>query len=294
MNVLLPALAGVLLFLARSSASAQVASPPETTPDSLPDGKSFIYRMLDPVPLRVHVFYPPDWQTSDKRTAFVFFFGGGWQRGTPAGFAETWAKYGTQLGMVGFAPDYRTKRRFGTDATSSVVDARAAVRWIGDHAGELGIDPRRIVVGGISAGAHLALWTALSPPPPGAPPSENPLFLPAALFLLSPPSDTGTVAGFRPERFGGYADAFSPILHLHAPMPPTLLLHGEADTVVPFRQSVTLNDKLTKCGTTCEFVSVPDGSHNFLSQSPEWTAKTRVLLADFLGSHGLLSPAARQ
>ena len=281
------------MFLTRSPAPGQVASPPETTPDSLPDAQSFIYRMLDPTPLRVHVFYPQGWQASDKRTAFVFFFGGGWQRGTPAGFAETWAKYGAQLGMVGFAPDYRTKRRFGTDATASVIDARAAVHWIGEHACEFGIDPHRIVVGGISAGAHLALWTALSPSPPGAPPSENPLFPPAALFLLSPPSDTGTAAGFRPERFGGHADAFSPVLHLHAPMPPTLLLHGEADAVVPFRQSLSLHDRFTKCGTPCEFVPVPDGSHNFLSQFPEWAAKTRILLRNFLSSHGLMnSPAS--
>ncbi len=47
-----------------------------------------------------------------------------------------------------------------TDLRGMVADAQAAVAWLQDHAAELGVDPRRIVLSGTSAGGHIALLTA--------------------------------------------------------------------------------------------------------------------------------------
>ncbi len=248
----------------------------EATPETLPDTEAFIYAQRGDDPMRLFVMKPKDWKAGQRRPALVFFFGGGWTKGTPEK-SVTWAKFAASLGMVGVAPDYRTKNRFGTSPLESVADARAAVRWVQDHAGELGVDPAKIIVGGNSAGGHLALWTAISAPPPGSITAESPKPKPAALLLFSAVSDTTPLTGYTPQRFGAHTLALSPIHQLDADMPPMLVFHGDADPTVPHAQAVALNEKLKAGGTLCEFVTVPGGNHGFSSQFPEWKDKSRCM-----------------
>ncbi|HVM50867.1 MAG TPA: alpha/beta hydrolase [Candidatus Acidoferrum sp.] len=264
---------------------------PALTPATLPGAETHICRDSQPEPMRLHVFKPHGWQAADHRPALVFFFGGGWTRGTPDR-AASWAKFAAGLGLVGIAPDYRTRERFGTSPLASVADGRAAVRWIEDHAGELGIDPARIVVGGSSAGGHVALWTAIEHTPPGSDPKEAPRIKPCAIILLSLVSDTTSPLGYTPKRFGADAQALSPVHQLDARMPPVLVFHGDADRTVTNRQSILLRDRLVAGGNVCELVTVPGGDHGFTSQLPEWKDKTRKLVADFLAKQHLTQPAA--
>src|SRR5262249_12057487 len=157
----------------------------------------------------------------------------------------------------------------------SVADARAALRWVDDHAARFGIDPRRIVVGGNSAGGHLALWTAIAHTPPGSSEAEAPRFRPIALILTSPLTDTSKGSGYTPTRFGENAQALSPLHQLAPGMPPVLLFHGDADQTVPQTQAINLALRLRALGGTCEFVSVPGGSHNFAGDLPEWAPKVQ-------------------
>lgn len=258
------------------------------TPATLPGADTFVYRDGAPEPMRLHVFKPEGWSAADRRPAFVFFFGGGWSRGTPANSAG-WARTAARLGLVGIAPDYRTRERFATTPLAAVADGRAALRWVQDHADELGIDPARIVVGGSSAGGHVALWTAIGPTPPGSSPDEAPHRPPAALVLLSAVSDTSMLSGYTPYRFGDHATALSPLHRLDARMPPVLAFHGDADPTVPYRQAVALRDALVASGNECELITVPGGNHGFSTQFPEWRDKTRKLLVAFLTRHGFLS-----
>lgn len=268
-------------------ASAQVKSEAEATPRTLPGADTYIYRALKPEALRLHVFKPKGWKAGDKRPAFVWFFGGGWTKGTPEN-AAGFAKWAATLGMVGIAPDYRVKNRFGTSPLESVADGRAALRWIEEHAAEYGIDPRRIVVGGNSAGGHVALWTAITRTPPGSAEAEAPKIRPAAVVLTSAVSDTSKLKGYTPTRFGENAEALSPIDQLDAKMPPMIVFHGDADRTVLQAQSLALRDKLRATGNAVEFVNVPGGSHNFGGELPEWRDKTRVLIAEFLTKQKLL------
>ncbi len=263
----------------------------ETTPETLPDTETFFYAQRDADPLRLHVMKPKDWKEGDRRPALVYFFGGGWTKGTPEKSA-TWAKFAASLGMVGVVPDYRTKNRFGTSPLESVADARAAVRWVQDHADELAIDPAKIVVGGNSAGGHLALWTAIAAPPPGSSADESPKPKPAAVILFSAVSDTTPLTGYTPSRFGTNTLALSPIHQLDATMPPMLVFHGDADPTVPHSQAVALNEKLNDGGNFCELVTVPGGNHGFSSQFPEWKDKARALVVGFLTARGLLPVTA--
>lgn len=272
------------LVLLASTAGLPAA---DATPESFSGAETFVYRAAPPVPLRLHVFKPKAWRAGERRAAFVYFFGGGWSRGTPEKSAG-WARYAAALGFVGIAPDYRTHERFQTTPLEAVADARAALRWIETHAAELGIDPARIVVGGSSAGGHLALWTALATTPPGSDPAEAPRGKPAALVLFSAVSDTSTLTGYTPTRFGKHATALSPVHQLDAAMPPVLAFHGDADRTVPHAQAVALRDKLVAAGNSCELITVPGGSHSFSSDLPAWKEKSRALLKEFLLRQRLL------
>ncbi|CAN5529671.1 alpha/beta hydrolase [soil metagenome] len=264
------------------------AAAAETTPVTLPGTEAFIYRDSKPDPMRLFVVKPTGWAATDKRPTLIWFFGGGWTKGTPEKSAG-WARIAASWGMVGIAPDYRTKNRFNTSPLESVADSRAALHWVEEHAAQLGIDPNRIVVGGASAGGHVALWAGIEHTPPGSDPAEAPKVKPIALILCSAASDTSKATGYTPKRFGDNADALSGLHQVDAKMPPMLVFHGDADQTVPYRQSVDLVKKLTDSGNSVEFITVPGGSHGFTSETPGWKDKTRQIIHDFLVKQKLIS-----
>ena len=265
------------------------ASAPEITPTDLPGAESFVYRQDAELALRLFVVKPPGWKAGDHRPAFMFFFGGGWTTGTPAS-ALVWAAFAAEHGLIGIAPDCRTKGRHGTPPLASVADGRAALRWVQDHSSQLGLDPARVVVGGVSAGGHVALWTAIPSTPPGSLVDESPLQPPCALVLLSAVSDTSPETGYTPQRFGAEARALSPFHQLAPHMPPVLAFHGDADALVPLRQAIALRDKLRATGNRCELQIVPGGGHNFDRDLPGWDRRTREGVQEFLIREGVMPP----
>lgn len=275
-----------MLVATAALAQSPKAAKSEVTPTGFPGAETFVVRELPSEPVRLHVFKPKDWKAGDRRPGFLWFFGGGWTTGTPAN-ATGWAKWAAARGWIGIAPDYRTNGRWGTTPLQSVADGRAALRWVQDHAEELGLDPQCVAVGGNSAGSHVALWTAITHAPPGSDARENPRFKPRALVLTSVISDTTKEKGYTPKRFGENATALSPIDQLDATMPPMLVIHGEVDALVPVRQSIALRDKLVATGNVIEFIPVAGGGHGFPSEVPEWKAKIGEVFGHFLQGHGM-------
>lgn len=269
--------------------SAVVAATPETTPTEFPGAETFVYRDDSPEPRRLFIVKPADWKAGDRRAAIIFFFGGGWTTGTPSN-SIGWARTAAELGLIGIAPDYRTKGRNDTSPLASVADSRAAMHWVQEHAAELGLDPARIAVGGNSSGGHVALWTAITHAPPGSAEEESPRLKPAVLILFSTISDTSLDTGYTPQRFGENTIALSPIHQLDAKMPPVLAFHGDADKTVPLRQAFALRDQLVATGNVCDLHIVPGGGHNFGNDVPEWNEKSRQLVIDFLQARGLVAP----
>ena len=261
---------------------------PGATPKNLPGAQSFIYRDLKPEPLRLFVVKPEGWRTNDHRPAFIYFFGGAWTRGDP-GKTIGWARMAAKWGMVGIAPDYRTSERFGTTPVESTADARAATRWVEDHAAELGVDANKIVAGGSSAGGHLALWTAIEKAPFGSKPEESPTSRPAALVLISAAGDTTSAAWNNDQtklkRFGPHIGDVSPLQHLDGKMPPVIMFHGDADPTVPYRIAVALHDKLVATSNTCEFITMPHGGHGI---GLDWKDKSRTMIKQFLMEQKIL------
>ncbi|MDP2136842.1 MAG: alpha/beta hydrolase [Candidatus Didemnitutus sp.] len=275
-----------LLFSFLLIVGAAWTSEVPPTPTGFPEAETFAYRDQG-ARMLLHVVKPADWKPGDQRPVLMFFFGGGWTTGTPQS-ALGWAKMAAKLGMVGIAPDYRTKQRFDTSPLEAVSDCRAALRWTQENAALLGINPAKIVAGGNSAGGHVALWTAITESPPGSAASEAPILKPAGLILFSTVSDTSVLSGYTPQRFGNHAMALSPIHQLDPAMPPVLAFHGDADRTVPVSQAIALHDKLVASGNASELIIVPGGGHNFGTEFPEWREKARARVQHFLAKLGLI------
>jgi acetyl esterase/lipase len=90
------------------------------------------------------------------------------------------------------------------------------------------------------------------------------------------------VAGLDPERDGAELRRYRPICNVTSDYPPTLLLHGTADTDVPYEQSVEMAAALQAHGVAAELVTIPDGVHAF---------DERLIAADVESPNR--SPAAR-
>jgi len=90
--------------------------------------------------------------------------------------------------MVGIAPDYRTKERFGTSPLESVSDGRAALHWIEDHADKLGIDPKKSWSAALLRAVTSRCGRRLNTRRQVSATNEVPLIKPFALILVSPVS----------------------------------------------------------------------------------------------------------
>jgi acetyl esterase/lipase len=236
----------------------------EVTPLTLPGAETFVFKQAPEGELRLHVVKPKGSKASDKRPCLVAFFGGGWSSGTPEK-SLVWAKWATKLGMIGVAPDYRTRKRFQTIPEDSVADGRAAVRWLQDHASELGIDPAKIVCLGSSAGGHVAAWTAIPDPDSKSTPAGMPDPVPAALVLLWPVTDTGEHGYGGRKRFGNSAaraEELSVTTKMPHKMPPTIVFHGTADETVKFENSKDFVARMKTNGNSCELVVLEGAPHS--------------------------------
>ncbi len=270
----------------------------EVTPLTLPGAETFIFKKVGDTEIRLHVVKPNDWKASDRRPCLVAFFGGGWTSGNPAK-SITYAKWAAKYGLVGLAPDYRTRKRFDAKPEDCVADGRAAVRWIQDHAKELGVDPGKIVVQGSSAGGHVAGWTAI--PDPVAPDLSSdpvPSPVPVGLILLWPVTDTGTNGYGGPKRFGNdevRANNLSVTGRMPSKMPPTLVFHGTADATVKYANTEEFSAKMKANGNECELISFPGAPHS--PNSSKWgeaaavKAKIEEESLKFLEKLGLVEKA---
>ncbi|MCP4046822.1 MAG: alpha/beta hydrolase, partial [Gammaproteobacteria bacterium] len=155
----------------------------------VPD-REVTYKIVGETELKLHIFTPSDHKLSDKRAAIVFFFGGGWNSGSPSQFYPHCSHLASR-GMVCMSADYRVRDRNSTTPRESVMDGKSAVRWIRVNAGELGIDPDRIVAGGGSAGGQVAAATGTTSGFEEENEDTDVSSRPNALVLFNPVFDNG-------------------------------------------------------------------------------------------------------
>ncbi|HSP43621.1 MAG TPA: alpha/beta hydrolase, partial [Luteolibacter sp.] len=224
-----------------------------------------VYKKTKQAELKLHIFQPPGHQPSEKRPAIVFFFGGGWNSGKPGQFFPH-CEYLASRGMVAASAEYRVKSAHGTTPRECVMDGKSAVRWLRQHAGELGIDPQRIAAGGGSAGGHVAAATAI--PDHFEEPDEDKgvSCRPDALVLYNPVFDNGP-GGYGHDRVKEYWKEISPMHHIGKNTPPTVVFLGTKDHLIPVTTAEKYRRLMEENGRRCDLHLYEDQKHGFFNQT---------------------------
>jgi acetyl esterase/lipase len=169
-------------------------------------------------------------------------------------------------------------------------DVNRAVRYVRHNARRYGVEPQRLGVTGGSAGGHLSLLLATrgAPGPAGtADPLEAETSAVQAVAIFYPVTDLlnlgastenlhdggppkSFVKGFGPNSTNPavwkvIGHDLSPIYYLTTNLPPTLIYHGDADTLVPLDQSERFQAEARKLGRTVELVVHHGGRHGWLT-----------------------------
>jgi acetyl esterase/lipase len=201
-----------------------------------------------------------------------------------------------QHGFVVANVEYRLAK--AAPAPAAVIDVIEAGEWFQRNAGRYGVDPKRIVVIGESAGAHLALMAAMTPRSAGfgraAPFAAivdvfGVADVAAILSAGNPPSWATTWVPEQPKRLD-LARRVSPLTYVRPGLPPVLIVHGDHDEDVPYGQSVTLLERLRKARVDAELITVPGGQHGFTEA--EWDGIVPRMFT-FLEQRGIAASAGR-
>jgi acetyl esterase len=227
-----------------------------------------------PLPIRV---YRP--QSVQPLPVLVYFFGGGWVTGsldTGDGVCRRIAN-STPCAVVAVSYRRAPEHRF----PAAVEDCDAATCWVAEHGAELGVDPRRLAVGGVSAGGNLAAACAQLAHGRGAP-SLRLQFLvyPPLDYRADTPSmretvdpvffDRNDLAWCWTHYLARDSDGESPLASpLRAPnvcgLPPALVITAELD---PLRDEGELYaSRLAAAGVPTELVRFEGMVHGFYSMN---------------------------
>jgi acetyl esterase/lipase len=219
---------------------------------------------------KMDLYLPP--KNGNPVPVIINIHGGGWNHGkkeSQTGFS-TFFKAGFAVANI----EYRLTGE--ATAPAAVEDARCALVYIVSNAKSLNIDADKIVVIGGSAGGHLALMAGLL--------GNNKLFdtnctgnqtvKVAAIIDKYGITDVWDWAYGKDitsksavKWLGGkakdsvFAKSVSPIHYVDAKSPPVLIIHGNADSTVPYQHSVNLYSKLKSVKVFTEFITVEGGGH---------------------------------
>jgi acetyl esterase len=278
----IPPVAGLLLLALSHVATAD--APDDRAEGETAPGQSFDYKTSGGQPRRLEVYFPPGHDPGKtKAPAIIFFHGGGWSGGNLTQFRAA-CQHFAQRGLVAVTAQYRMHPK-GTpdliDAGESrkrvcITDAKSAIRWLKAKAPELGIDPRKVIVGGGSAGGHLAVLattqTGLDDPS-----DDTSIDTKAAAYVLFNPA-------FAPkDQADREVDALQ---HIGNDMAPAIVFFGDGDSAwLPGWDAV--HTKLAAGGARVEYWLAPGHGHGFFNQSS--IQRTLLQKVDrFLSSLGLL------
>lgn len=247
--------------------------------DIIPD---VVYGHKDGMALTMDVIRP---KSGANGAAVIFMVSGGWVSNytPPQQFADR-APFKDLLSK-GFA--VIALRHGGSPKyviPEIVADVRRGIRFIRFSAKQWGIDPNRLGVFGGSAGGHLSLMIGNASD--NGDPTAKEEFMKesdrvAAVVALFPPVDLRPIArgpnapndGSVGARFPALnfekekAADYSPIVFVTPDDPPTLLIHGDKDTLVPIINSQTIYDAFQKNKVKTNFVTIEGAGHGFQNEA---------------------------
>jgi len=254
-----------------------------------PDKSIPFYQPEKGAPLKLDVFLPENHTPAEKRGCIIFFFGGGWTSGNPNQFYG-YAKYMASRGLVAISAQYRTKGSHGATPRECVEDGKRAIRYVREHAKELGVDPDKIIASGGSAGGHVAAACAMCPKIDATP--DSPLSsVPNALVLLNPVYDNGP-EGYGHKTVAEYWKDISPLHNIRKGTPPAVVFFGSKDSCVPVATVKVFEKQMSDVGNTCESHIYEGEEHGFFHISKGGRKMFEDVLAKadaFLVKHGYLT-----
>ncbi len=280
-----------LLLAALSIAWAQ-------TNDNVKRTEDVIYGRKFGTALTLDVFQP----AKPKGLGVIMLVSGGWFSAhdaiNPGVYRPLLARGYTVFAVVhGSQPRYIV--------TEIKPDIHRAVRFIRHNARKYGVDPDRLGLTGGSAGGHLSL-TMATQGGPGSPDAKDPVeressevqcvacFFPPTDFLNygEPGEDAvgvGVLKNFKPA-FGPRADTaegrqklgreISPIYFVRSNMPPILIIHGDADKLVPIQQSQTFVKRCEEVGSPAKLIVREGKLHGWANMD-----KDMEIFADWFDKH---------
>jgi acetyl esterase/lipase len=229
--------------------------------------------------------------------AFVYFHGGGWYIGDKDTFTRPFFRHLVAQGHTVMDVAYRLCPE--VDIYGMIEDVQRAIVWMKAEASHYGVDAEKIVLGGGSAGGHLALLEAYAPGHPELTPDDlksadlsvcgviayygptdllamyqhtnQHIFVDQPPVLIGPDSkksmhDAGrldVLLGGHPQEVPDMYQLASPPTHIHPDCPPTLLFHGNHDVLVPAEATSALYKKLVRAGVPTINVIFPWTEHGF-------------------------------
>jgi acetyl esterase/lipase len=243
----------------------------------------------------------------------IFVVSGGWFS-SHDNINQSFVRPFTDRGYTVFAVVHGSQPKFTIPEV--VSDMNRSIRFIRHHAKDYQIDPERLGIFGASAGGHLSLMQGTAGDkgnPTAADPVDREPSRVAAVACFFPPTDflnygkpredaigRGTLKDFgapfdfhefdaKRKRFVEVTDeakivelgkSISPINHVSADDPPTLIIHGDADKLVPIQQAEIIVEKLKGAGVEAKLVVKPGAAHGWPNMD-----KDVATLADWFDAH---------
>lgn len=241
--------------------------------------------------LRCDIYTPPGAPRSAP--AVLLVHGGGWRQGDRSQLRG----YGILLGREGYvcvASEYRLTPEAPWPA--QIHDVKAAIRFMRANAPSLGIDTERIAIEGNSAGAHLSLFAAgtanVATWEGEGGNAGVPTDVAATIGIYAPTlfhHGEERAHGSLPilslaDDFADVARGASPLTYVSPSYPPTLLVHGTADELVPPSASMVMYEALYTAGVPVELHMYAGQPHAF-DAAPAFGRQCAAIMLLFLNRY---------
>lgn len=237
---------------------------------------------------KMDLYLPP--KDKGPSPVVINIHGGGWNKGSKesqTGF-NTFFKKGYAVANIA----YRLSQV--APAPAAVEDTRCALIYLIKNAKALNIDINKIVIMGGSAGGHLALMGGLLGNDTRFDSNCKGLNNVKVAAIINKygiaelgdwPSKSLNMWLGDQIKNPAFVQSVSPIYHVKKNSPPVFIVHGDADPVVSYQQSVKLKKKLDEMGVKNTFITVEGGGHGKFPQ--EKNAEVNTAIMNFLKELGI-------
>ena len=244
--------------------------------------EKLLYKKIKQGELNLFVYKPSEFDIKKKYSCIVFFHGGGWNSGNPEQF-DRQSRYFASRGMIAISVEYRIRNKHGTSPIQAMEDAKSAIRFIRSNTKLLSIDPNKIAAAGGSAGGHLAAVAGNIDLFDNSNEDLTISSKPNLLILYNPVLHYGRKWGWIDNPSNA-----SPYDNLSEGSPPTIILTGTEDKIVPVELVESYKKRMESIGSRCDLILYEGAEHAFFNKGDDFV--DTVLQTDiFLKSNWYLS-----